>query len=46
MGKTAIIGIESRTSIRRKYIAPMLEQGILKMTLPEKASSKNQKYYS
>jgi len=40
------LGVESRTSFRRKYLSPMLEQGILKMTLPEKASSKNQKYYS
>ena len=39
-------GFESRTSLRRKYIAPMVEQGILKMTIPEKASSKNQRYYS
>ena len=39
-------GFESRTSFRRKYLTSMLEQGILKMTLPEKASSKNQKYYS
>lgn len=39
-------GFESRTSFRRKYLIPMLEHGMLKMTLPEKASSKNQKYYS
>ena len=39
-------GFKSRTSFRRKYFTPMLEQGILKMTVPEKASSKNQKYYS
>ncbi len=36
----------SRTSFRRKYLSPMLEKGVLKMTIPEKPSSKNQKYFS
>lgn len=39
-------GIDSRTSFRRKYLTPMLEKGVLKMTIPEKPSSKNQKYFS
>lgn len=39
-------GIDSRTSFRRKYLTPMLEKGILRMTIPEKPSSKNQKYFS
>ncbi|NLC92244.1 MAG: ATP-dependent DNA helicase RecG, partial [Treponema sp.] len=37
---------ESRTSFRRKYLSVLLESGGLKMTLPEKPSSKNQKYFS
>jgi ATP-dependent DNA helicase RecG len=37
---------DSRTSFRRKYLIPMLEKGVLKMTIPEKPSSKNQKYFS
>ena len=37
---------DSRTSFRRKYLTPMLEKRILKMTIPEKPSSKNQKYFS
>lgn len=37
---------DSRTSFRRKYLTPMLEKGVLKMTIPEKPSSKNQKYFS
>lgn len=37
---------DSRTSFRRKYLTPMLENGVLKMTIPEKPSSKNQKYFS
>ena len=39
-------GFDSRTSFRRKYLTPMLKNGVLKMTIPEKPSSKNQKYFS
>ena len=35
-----------RTSFRRKYLTPMLKHGVLKMTIPKKPSSKNQKYFS
>ena len=38
--------LDSRTSFRRKYLTPMLKNGVLKMTIPEKPSSKNQKYFS
>jgi len=34
-------GLDSRTSFRRKYLTPMLEKDVLKMTIPEKPSSKN-----
>ena len=37
---------DSRTSFRRKYLTPMLKNGVLKMTIPENPSSKNQKYFS
>lgn len=37
---------DSRTSFRRKFLTPMLKKGVLKMTIPEKPSSKNQKYFS
>jgi ATP-dependent DNA helicase RecG len=39
-------GFDSRTSFRRKYLTTKLENSVLKMTIPEKPSSKNQKYYS
>jgi ATP-dependent DNA helicase RecG len=39
-------GLDSRTSFRRKYLIPLMEKGVLKMTIPEKPSSKNQKYFS
>ncbi len=35
-----------RTYFRKNYILPMLESGELKMLIPEKPNSKNQKYYS
>ena len=39
-------GFDSRTSFRRKYLNVLLEDGRLKMTLPDKPKSKGQKYYS
>ncbi len=39
-------GFRSRTSFRRNYLSEMLADGMLKMTLPDKPSSKNQRYYS
>lgn len=39
-------GFDSRTSFRRKYLNMLVKDGRLKMTLPDKPKSKNQKYYS
>ena len=39
-------GFKSRTSFRRKYLNALVEEGRLKMTMPDKPKSKNQKYYS
>ena len=33
-------------SFRRKYLNALVEEGRLKMTMPDKPKSKNQKYYS
>ena len=38
------VGCENRPRFRRDYIKPLVEKGILKMTIPEKPTSKNQKY--
>lgn len=40
------IGHKNRTRFRRDYIKPLVEKGILKMTIPDKPTSKNQKYIS
>lgn len=32
-------GFNSRSRFRRNYLTPMLEKGILRMTLPNKVSS-------
>ncbi len=40
----AYIGISSRTHFRNRILKPLLASGRLKMTLPDKSSSRNQKY--
>jgi len=40
------IGYKNRTRFRRDYIKPLVESGKLKMTIPDKPTSKNQKYIS
>lgn len=38
------MGYKNRTRFRRDYIKPLLEKGMLQMTIPDKPSSRNQKY--
>ncbi|MCD7735340.1 MAG: putative DNA binding domain-containing protein [Clostridiales bacterium] len=38
------LGYTSLTYFTRRYLKPLLEKGLLKMTLPDKPNSKNQKY--
>lgn len=38
------VGYKNRTRFRRDYIKPLVEKGFLKMTIPEKPTSKNKKY--
>ena len=40
----AFMGLTDRTKFRRKYIHPLLEAGILELTIPKKPNSQNQKY--
>ena len=41
MGK---LGIKSRETFRKNYMNPALELGIVKMTIPDKPNSRNQRY--
>jgi len=39
------LGLKSKESFRENYLNPALENRIIKMTLPDKPTSKNQMYY-
>lgn len=39
-----LAGISGRKSFSEKYLKPLLKSGRLKMTVPDKPNSKNQKY--
>lgn len=39
-----LIGWKDRTKFRKKFVYPLLEQGALKMTIPDKPKSPKQKY--
>ncbi len=41
----AKLNLKSRNGFRLNYIIPALEMGVIKMTLPDKPTSKNQMYY-
>lgn len=38
------VGLKSKASFRKNYLEPALEKGFIKMTLPDKPTSRNQKY--
>ena len=38
------MGLKDRTKFRRKYIHPLLDTGILELTIPDKPKSQHQKY--
>ena len=39
------LGLKSRISFRDNYLKPAIENGLVKMTNPDKPTSKNQMYY-
>ena len=39
------LGIKSKETLRGSYLNPAIKNGLVKMTLPDKPKSKNQKYY-
>lgn len=40
------MGLNNRGHFRQKILNPLIKGGLLKMTLPDKPTSRNQKYYS
>ncbi len=38
------LGIKSKETLRATYLNPAIENGLIKMTIPDKPNSKNQKY--
>ncbi len=38
------LGLKSRETFRKNYMGPAIEMGLVKMTLPDKPNSKNQRY--
>lgn len=39
------LDLKSKETFRKNYIAPAIEAGFVKLTIPDKPTSKNQKYY-
>ncbi len=39
------LGIKTKETLRGSYLNPAIENGLVKMTIPDKPNSKNQKYY-
>ncbi len=40
----ARLGIKSKETLRNSYLTPAIENGLVRMTLPDKPNSKNQRY--
>ncbi len=40
----AALGLKSKETLRKNYINPAVELGVIRMTLPDKPNSKNQRY--
>ena len=39
-----LLGLKSKETLRKHYLGPAIENGLIKMTLPDKPNSRNQRY--
>jgi hypothetical protein len=39
-----LLELKSKETLRKNYIGPAIENGLIKMTLPDKPNSRNQRY--
>lgn len=39
-----LLGLSDRVNFKKNYLDPLLERGLISMTIPDKPTSKNQKY--
>jgi Fic family protein len=39
-----LLGLKSKETLRKNYLNPAIEMGLIRMTLPDKPNSKNQRY--
>ena len=38
------LGLKAREGVRRNYLHPAVEKNLIRMTIPDKPNSRNQKY--
>ena len=39
-----LLGLKSRDALRNNYLNPAIEEGLIQMTVPDKPTSRNQRY--
>lgn len=39
------LGIKSKETLRKNYLEPAIKEGFVSLTIPDKPTSKNQRYY-
>jgi len=39
-----LLGLKSKETLRKNYLNPAIQYGLIQMTLPDKPNSRNQRY--
>ena len=39
-----LLGLKSKETLRKNHLGPAIKNGLIKMTLPDKPNSRNQRY--